>query len=572
MATGYYRIYSYELKLTTDKVTTIQVKAEGDITGLYPMLIYSIGDSEYNLCDATLVGLATGSTDVYEYEWTPPTTEIAGYIPSSESSTITFGVNTHRRGESAVVKTLKNYTGASITVNQSLKPTIDVGLTKTHDFLSESVSKITDHNITIELSCLFGASQDIEIRTDGNFNFGAHVPAFYTKTKKISAALGRFDSGDADSKKIEVDIIVTDSRGRRSSKSLFITVYKYNPPEITTAIVTRNENEQPSLEFACKYQSSVAGSTNNLKFFYIRCLNDDPDYNTDLIGKASPQELAGTYDITKTYKFEVCVKDSVAIVTTYKELVLPSEKLAMDIGADGKTVTFFGTSPSSSDKEALRIGDFANFAADKSELMKEFYLNNQFILRSQNGIFGYKPSTGEKVLAFEPQSGAGNTTIGWGNYNLGKGSTNIYSGENMAFVGKKDILFTAGGVYRGRYSGATRVLASPSAFMNANQTANLSEKVSEQLFGIVLCFSLYYNNAVSGQFTFHFVPKTVVAQESRFYAFPMTTSKYWYMGTRYLKITDTQIIGSNENTGDGISTASGTVNQSKFVLYKVYGV
>ena len=59
MATGYYRIYSYELKLTTDKVTTIQVKAEGDVTGLYPMLIYSIGDSEYNLCDATLVGLAT---------------------------------------------------------------------------------------------------------------------------------------------------------------------------------------------------------------------------------------------------------------------------------------------------------------------------------------------------------------------------------------------------------------------------------------------------------------------------------------------------------------------------------
>ncbi len=434
MATGYYRIYSYELKLTTDKVTTIQVKAEGDVTGLYPMLIYSIGDSEYNLCDATLVGLATGSTDVYEYEWTPPTTEIAGYIPSSESSTITFGVNTHRRGESAVVKTLKNYTGASITVNQSLKPTIDAGLTKTHDFLSESVSKITDHNITIELSCLFGASQDIEIRTDGNFNFGAHVPAFYTKTKKISAALGRFDSGDADSKKIEVDIIVTDSRGRRSSKSLFITVYKYNPPEITTAIVTRNENEQPSLEFACKYQSSVAGSTNNLKFFYIRCLNDDPDYNTDLIGKASPQELAGTYDITKTYKFEVCVKDSVAIVTTYKELVLPSEKLAMDIGADGKTVTFFGTSPSSSDKEALRIGDFASFAADKSELTKELYMKNR--IYTNYSIWGLKPSSNEWIATFEPQSAGGNTVVGWGNYDKGSGDTNVYG--NRVFLYAKE--------------------------------------------------------------------------------------------------------------------------------------
>ena len=36
----------------------------------------------------------------------------------------------------------------------------------------------------------------------------------------------------------------------------------------------------------------------------------------------------------------------------------------MDIGADGKTVTFFGTSPNSADKNTLRVGDVASFGEE----------------------------------------------------------------------------------------------------------------------------------------------------------------------------------------------------------------
>ena len=180
----------------------------------------------------------------------------------------------------------------------------------------------------------------------------------------------------------------------------------------------------------------MAGSTNNLKFFYIRCLNDDPDYNTDLIGKVSPQELTGTYDISKTYTFEVHIQDSVNPDEIIQRVILPSEKLAMDIGADGKTVTFFGTSPSSSDKETLRIGDFASFAADKSELMKELYMKNRIILTGDFDIWGVKPSTGAETMAFEPQSAGGNTTVGFGNYDAGNGDTNLYG--NRVFIYAKE--------------------------------------------------------------------------------------------------------------------------------------
>lgn len=43
---------------------------------------------------------------------------------------------------------------------------------------------------------------------------------------------------------------------------------------------------------------------------------------------------------------------------------LTSAMPVMDIGADGKTVTFFGTSPNSVDKNTLRIGDVASFGEE----------------------------------------------------------------------------------------------------------------------------------------------------------------------------------------------------------------
>ena len=51
-------------------------------------------------------------------------------------------------------------------------------------------------------------------------------------------------------------------------------------------------------------------------------------------------------------------------------------------------------------------------------------------------IWGIKPSTGEKTMAFEPQSSAGNTTIGWGNFSAASGDTNIYAGGNINLCSK----------------------------------------------------------------------------------------------------------------------------------------
>lgn len=207
--------------------------------------------------------------------------------------------------------------------------------------------------------------------------------------------------------------------------------------------------------------------------------------------------------------------------------------------------------------------------------LKTTHINgNIFFSAPESSIYGINPNSQKPLVGFTPQSGSGNTVIGWGNYEEGVGNTNIYAGDNVSLISKKDILFTTGGKYRGRYNGDTRLLATTASLMNANQTVNLTEKVSEQLFGIVLCFEIWYQNKEGGQLTYHFVPKTAVAQEPRVYAFPMTTSKYWLAGTKLLRITDTQIIGHNENitSTDKYSTGFGTINQNNFILRKVFGV
>lgn len=53
-------------------------------------------------------------------------------------------------------------------------------------------------------------------------------------------------------------------------------------------------------------------------------------------------------------------RDSVSNLVL-KRLILPSDIPVMDIGADGKTVTFFGTSPQSATKDTLKISDVASF-------------------------------------------------------------------------------------------------------------------------------------------------------------------------------------------------------------------
>lgn len=111
-------------------------------------------------------------------------------------------------------------------------------------------------------------------------------------------------------------------------------------------------------------------------------------------------------------------------------------------------------------------------------------------------------------------------------------------------------------------------------FMNGNQTITLSEKISEQVNGIVLVFSEYNNGSAQDyNFSCHFVPKEFVSLWPDYgSSFFLNNSKLGLVGSKYLYIKDDEISGNaaNEETGTGTSGIKYTNN--RFVLREVIGV
>lgn len=124
------------------------------------------------------------------------------------------------------------------------------------------------------------------------------------------------------------------------------------------------------------------------------------------------------------------------------------------------------------------------------------------------------------------------------------------------------------------FTGGNNVLWEGGAYMTANQTANLSELVSEQLTGIVLVWSAYGSGAVQNyDWIYQFVPKDhVIARPGQgISAGVMCNASGSAVGTKYVYVYDDHVAGYADNygtrTGSGIS-----FNNSYWVLRYVLGI
>lgn len=103
----------------------------------------------------------------------------------------------------------------------------------------------------------------------------------------------------------------------------------------------------------------------------------------------------------------------------------------------------------------------------------------------------------------------------------------------------------------GRQYGVNKVLWSGAWYMNASQTATLSEAVSAQPNGIVLVFSRYQDGVEQNWgFESFFVPKQLVATHPAqgSYFSSNQNGRPW---SKYIYISDTTLKGNNDNTNDG---------------------
>ena len=122
------------------------------------------------------------------------------------------------------------------------------------------------------------------------------------------------------------------------------------------------------------------------------------------------------------------------------------------------------------------------------------------------------------------------------------------------------------------HKNSMKTLWSGAHFMDASQTATLSEKVSEQLTGIVLVWSYYTNNEAQN-YGWHpfFVPKgMVVLKNGVGYDIPLRRDKNAMFGTKYVYVYDDRIVGYASNVATG--TANNVPYQNnKWVLRYVFG-
>ena len=110
--------------------------------------------------------------------------------------------------------------------------------------------------------------------------------------------------------------------------------------------------------------------------------------------------------------------------------------------------------------------------------------------------------------------------------------------------------------------------------MTTSQTATLSESVSNQPNGIVLVFSEIVDGAAQNtSFHCHFVPKYMVSEHGGHgHCIQLSTSNLAYFATKYLYISNSKIVGNDNNTvvGDSASGVYRTCN--RFVMRYVIGV
>lgn len=213
----------------------------------------------------------------------------------------------------------------------------------------------------------------------------------------------------------------------------------------------------------------------------------------------------------------------------------------------------------SSDKMLTRyMGNGITFTGVSSFDIGTNLTINENIMIDNDGI-SQKNSSGKWVTNIEILNPSNNFELGYGGYNNKIGATNIY-GNDIWIKPYKDLQSTRH--LKKLWTGAN--------FLDASQTAILSDKVTNQLNGIVLVWSCYNSGAKDYWWNFTFVPKEFVSEHGGngvgiiLYGSPL--------GVKYVYINDNTINGANDNGSSSINISGVTFKPNVYVLREVWGV
>jgi len=385
----------------------------------------------------------------------------------------------------------------------------------------------------------------------------------------------------ASSGTLKATVTVTDSRGRKATGTTNISVTKYTEPVINVLSVIRANNdgtpndEGESLFIAYGFTIDSVSNKNTKSYTLSIKANDETSFTTLATGGVYTLNtsliVSENISTEKSYTIRLTVKDYFRTITYDTEA--PTAFTLMDFHSSGKGMAIGKVAQKEGVVEMGLPVEFTNGETPNGAITVKVNEDLDNLLDPGFYLFSSATSSTLKNSPFENAGSGAIEVIREGEANqvrqvLTRCSVNREIWERVYY---SDTWFDWQVVFRG----GDRVLWSGSYYMTANQTANLSQKISKQEKGIVLVFSRYSGGEMRNyHFNSFFVSKEFIALlPGMGNTFLMTTDgSFSVMATKYLYIHDDKIVGNDINTQTGTGASGVTYENNGFVLRYVIGV
>lgn len=427
------------------------------------------------------------------------------------------------------------------------------------------------------------------------------------------AAITPTEAGD-----LTLTATMKDARGRTGSASITKTVLDYTQPVIVKLTVLRcnedgTENDQgPYVQAKFTATATDLNGVNAVKYALLYKKSTETDYTTvELNSITDPYSVTDhTYifaaDTGSSYNLELRVSDD--FYTVKRATVVSTAFTLMHWNADG---TGMGIGKISEESNLLDIGLPTRFTQPVYgtvmglSKLPEIPANSDLNDYMEFGAYAVYQNSIAETIANMPVAAAGRLEV---SSTTGEGlRVSEWSYLRQRFIPymlgystwERDVtrsdtnIWTYGEWYRTNLSAEassrvydTVMQYTPSGtvlwggdmdsgwYMRDDQTATLSQKVSEQANGIVLVFC-YFNGTSSTNISWQtaYVPKTLVSLvPGAFHTFKLSNDNFATVGMKRLYINDDSIVGNVNNILDGTAASGITYENNKFVLRYVIGV
>lgn len=371
------------------------------------------------------------------YKWTPETDTFEPWFGSASRGELHIYV--YPNGTTTMGFGDYTYT---LILNNSVRPVIsDVKIiTRSgRNYNNKSLSGLTKVTISAKIKTLEGISQKVTF-SNGVNSFTVNVNAGSGTTEILTQSFPVYNipSGSEYTDVVyRVDSI--DARGR-SAQPVTITdrVYKYVKPIVDMHTSRNDEYTRIILSYNVTVQTTVAEKANTLVYLVAQVdINGTggAEQSLDLLNLESPQMLPDTVASGESYIVRILAIDSVGEGTVLST-ISAGDAPVMDIGEDGKTITFFGSSPENADEQTVQIGKLMGARAIFGENNIKYNYNRQELFHLGYDIF--KDDNG--VTHAVEKMVFGDDNIATGALSLAIGNNNEVTGDYSKAIGTSNIV------------------------------------------------------------------------------------------------------------------------------------